>query len=85
MSTAEKMVSDEELSKLRMLQENFDAITKQYGELRFQQLLIEKEMRNLSDAMEVLDAERQKVVVELEQKFGSSGTVNIETGEFIPD
>ena len=78
-------ISPEQLLKLQELQDQFDKITKQYGELRFQQLLTQDQMDQLSAAMRSLDTDRNAMVVAIQEKFGSAGAVNLQTGEFIPD
>lgn len=80
-----KTVSTEQLEVLRNLQTQFDDVTKAYGELRFQQIMLEDEMDKLSLDMRTLEATRMQVVNTLQEEFGTTGSVNLQTGEFIPD
>lgn len=78
-------LTEDQLNKLRDLQSRFDAFTKRYGELRFQQIMVEEEMASVSVDMRNLEIERQETVLALQEAFGTTGSVNLQTGEFIPD
>ena len=78
-------LTDDQLTKLRDLQTRFDTFTKRYGELRFQQIMVEEEMASVSVDMRNLEIERQETVLALQEGFGTTGSVNLQTGEFIPD
>ena len=78
-------VTAEHLDALRTLQTNFDSLTKRFGELRFQQILVEDEMAEVSTAMREIEAGRALMVTKMQETYGSTGQVNLQTGEFIPD
>jgi adenine-specific DNA methylase len=78
-------VTDTHLEALRELQSTFDEITKRYGELQFQKIMINDEMEGISVKMRELEHHRNAMVITLQEAYGSTGQVNLQTGEFIPD
>lgn len=82
---ADLKLDEEQLTTLRELQATFDAVTKRYGELRFQQIMVEEEMATVSVDMRNLEIQRQETVALIQEKFGTTGSVNLQTGEFLPD
>lgn len=85
MPTDVKKVSDEELAGLRGLQDQFDILTKKLGELHFQKKMIDRELVSVDSELDVLEANRVATVTRLQTEFGSTGTINLATGEFVPD
>ena len=79
-----KVVSAEGLQQLKDIQVAYERITKHYGELFYQKKLLERELSETEGMMEQLEAQRVEVTSKLQQDFGGPGTVNLETGEFIP-
>lgn len=80
-----KKISDTQLELLRGLQTRYDVFTKRFGELHFQHILIEKEQKDIDTGLRNLESERTTIVESLQKEFGSTGSINLETGEFIPD
>lgn len=78
-------VSPEQLERLKSLQSRWDDLTKYNGELRYQLRLLEKEIAATDSALDALDTERLAISNELTAQFGTTGNVNLETGEFAPD
>lgn len=78
-------VTSEQLERLKGLQQRWDELTKYNGELRYQKRILDKEIEATDAALDALDAERLQISQELNTQFGSTGGVNLETGEFIPD
>ena len=64
---SELKLTDEQLGKLRDLQTRFDTVTKRYGELRFQQIMVEEEMASVSVDMRNLEIERQETVMAIQE------------------
>jgi hypothetical protein len=80
-----KKVSEEQLTILRDLQKHFDHLTKRFGELHFQEKLVKQEKDEVDQALDSLELNRRNTVFALQEQFGSTGTVDLSTGEFIPD
>jgi hypothetical protein len=80
-----KTVSPERLNALRTLQAEFDVLTKRMGELHYQKKLITRETARIDEALDELELRRANEVSELQAEFNSTGTINLTTGEFIPD
>lgn len=78
-------ISDTELEPLRRLQDKFSTVTTEYGELKYDQLAINTRLSHLEAHMSAIEEERVAIVRGLQERYGSSGTVNIETGIFTPD
>jgi hypothetical protein len=80
-----RKATPEQLAHLRELQEKWDRLTKRYGELHFQEKLVKQEKDAVDTALEELEAERIAAVEKLQQDFGSTGTINLQTGDFTPE
>lgn len=85
MTESQKLVTSEELEHLRNLQEAYVRLTKQYGELKYDQLALNAQLEDLEDQMITLENGRIEAIRQLQERFGSSGTVSLDTGEFIPE
>ena len=79
-----KAVTEEDLQKILDVQSQYIDLARRCGELYFQRLAIEQEQQLLNDEMKTLESSRIAVITELQQKYGA-GTLNIQTGQFIPD
>lgn len=75
------VLTSDEIQKLRDFQNQFETITKRFGQLHFQQKLIEMEKAGLETDMVELENNRLDFMNTLQGKYGV-GVVNIETGEF---
>jgi hypothetical protein len=82
--TEVKKVDQEDLNKIFLIQQRFFEITKLYGELHFQKKAIEKEQFALENKMSTIEEDKHKLLEELQTKYGT-GSINIETGEFLPE
>ena len=75
---------DEEFQQLVNLQARFNELTRRFGELHYQKKGIEAEIIVTDEELGLLDQERIDVVQRLQEKYGQ-GSINLATGEFIPD
>jgi hypothetical protein len=78
-------VSPEDLKRLRELQQTWELLTKRYGELHYEKKMVDAEMRRIDEGLDELEANRVDVVTRVQSTFGKSGTVNLQTGEFLAD
>jgi chaperonin cofactor prefoldin len=81
---SEKKVSEQDLASLQELQQTFDALVSQYGELHLKRRIIDSDIQRCEDAFNELEASRQEIGLRVQEQFGSEGTVNLVTGEFVP-
>ena len=80
-----KKATPEQLQRLTDLQQQWDQLTKRFGELHFQKKLVGQELDEIDAALDTLEVNRRAAVQELEAAFGSTGTINLKTGEFTPE
>ncbi len=78
-------VSQEDIERLKGLQRRWDDLTKYNGELRYQTRILEREIEATDKALDDLDSERLEMSKTLTAQFGSTGHVNLDTGEFVSD
>tara|TARA_R110001592_G_scaffold197332_5_gene445286 strand:+ start:411 stop:689 length:279 start_codon:yes stop_codon:yes gene_type:complete len=82
--------SEEEMSKIKSVQEEYQQKTAMFGQLSFQKFQIERQLDTADKAevalkKEIIDLEQQEraLVKELNEKYGA-GTLDPQTGEFKP-
>ena len=77
-----KVLTQEEITQLKAIQEKRFQLTEQFGiiELRIQEFNLQKE--HLVDELKKLRQEEITVGENLQKKYGD-GTINLEKGEFI--
>jgi hypothetical protein len=78
-------VSPEDLKVLQSLQETWELLTKRFGELHYEKKMVDTEMAAIDKAFDDLESKRSEVVNRLQSTFGKTGTVNLQTGDFLPD
>ena len=81
---AEIKFTEEESTELRELQQKFNGITVQFGQLKIRKLEIEKIEAKLVEDLDKSNVESQSIATKLSEKYGA-GTFNPETGIFTPD
>jgi len=82
-----KILSSEEISQLRSLQESYSQLTIKLGQVQLEKLIIQNQLNKLEELskgyelnyMELLDKETG-ILKTLEAKYGEV-TINLETGE----
>ena len=80
----EKIVfTQEEIQRFRQLQQTRDQLTIDFGYVEYQIQELELQKENLIDLLSQLKKQEIQVGQEIESKYGK-GTINLETGEFIP-
>jgi hypothetical protein len=84
-------LSKEELESLQSFSVRYDGITRQYGQVQFQRMLIEdqlKEVDKLMDSLETemknVEADRQSTMRSLNEKYGD-GSIDLQSGTFVPN
>ena len=89
MSENKKFIK-EELDQIKELREKNNSLIQQFGQLKVERLLTNQRLEKLSEAEENLHSEytdlqqqEKDLVKKLNEKYGA-GTVDIDSGEFIP-
>lgn len=84
MSDNRVIVTKEELERLRQLQQNWNILTKRWGENEYERRILEKEKQEILSAIDNLETERFAVTQELQDKYKIIGSIDLDTGEFTP-
>jgi len=74
-------LTQEEISTLRVLKENTEKITKEFGLIRLAQISIEKRENETLKLLDTLKKQEKEVVEVLEKKYGQ-GSIDIDKGTF---
>ena len=78
-----KVLTKEEISKLKELKETFNNLTEVSGVVEVQHYNIQIKKEQLKLSLQGLQQEEATLAKELEEKYGP-GTISLETGEFLP-
>lgn len=75
--------SEDELHQIKTFQEKYAQITATLGSLTLQQTLVDDELDKTKKQYTIIRTSEQEFANGLTKKYGD-GTINIDTGEFIP-
>ena len=78
-----KILTTDDLERLRTLQLRYDGLIKQYGEVHLQKKLLDVELSTLDTEFDELETKRVATMTEFEKKYGV-GSVDMESGVFTP-
>ena len=78
-----KVLTQEELTKLKNVRETFDSLTTVMGSLETQLALINLEKNDVIDKIKELKQQEIQLGNELKEKYGD-GNISLETGELTP-
>ncbi|MGY8865860.1 MAG: hypothetical protein ACKVJK_09535 [Methylophagaceae bacterium] len=78
-----KVLSKEELQKLKDFQTKEDSLVILFGQIAYQQHSLEEEQDRAIEEKEKFNKERLEFASNLTSKYGN-GTINIDTGEITP-
>ena len=82
--------TDEELNEIQSIQDNYNDISIQFGQIEVQKILMQQQLETLEKSHEGLQSDYrklQKVEKELSEKLNDkygTGTLDIKTGIFTP-
>jgi len=76
--------SDEELKKVKNIQNNYINIQNQFGQLRIAVLGLEQQEVDLEENLKSLQEEEKKFLYGITKKYGE-GTLDPKTGTFTPN
>ena len=78
-----KVLTQEEISKLKNFRENLVSVTSQIGEIEIGIIDLGNKKEIMRNKFLNLQKEERKIADELERKNGK-GNISLETGEFLP-
>ena len=79
-----KVLTKEEISKLKELKETFNNLTEVSAVVEMQHYNIQIKKENLKLSLQNLQQKEAEFARELEEKYGQ-GQISLETGEFLPN
>lgn len=78
-----KVLTEEEINKLKELKTQFQSLTNFVGEIQIQIMDLELRRENLKLNLQQIKQQEIVLAKELEEKYGE-GTISLESGEFLP-
>ena len=78
-----KVLTQDELTKLKNVRETFDSLTTVMGSLETQLALINLEKNEVVEQLKNLKQQEIQLGTELKEKYGD-GNISLENGEFTP-
>jgi hypothetical protein len=79
-----KKLTTEEIQRITELQQKNNALATELGQIELIKLNLQLRREAAEKFLEELRSEEQELGKELTDKYGS-GSINLETGEFVPD
>ena len=76
-------LTQEEIQTLKILKENTEKITKEFGLIKLAQINIKKREDDAINLLNTLKKQEKEVVKMLEEKYGQ-GSIDIDKGTFTP-
>jgi|TARA_R110000803_G_scaffold210743_1_gene283571 hypothetical protein len=76
-------LTEEETKQLDIIKKNKETILLELGDIKLTELKLQERLTQATDFLTKLKEQEKSTVNSLEQKYGQ-GTINIDTGEFIP-
>ena len=78
-----KVLTQEEVSELKGLKQQYRDLTEATGVIEIQKITIELKKEQIKEKLKSLQQEEIKLAKKLEDKYGN-GEISLETGEFLP-
>jgi len=76
-------LTEEETKQLDIIKKNKETILLELGDIKLTELKLQERLTQATDFLTKLKEQEKSTVNSLEQKYGQ-GTINLDTGEFIP-
>ena len=77
-----KLLTSEEITKLKELQENYNMLSISLGDIELKKMKLDLEKENIVSLLKDLKNKENDINNVLKNKYGA-GSINIDTGEFI--
>jgi hypothetical protein len=78
-----KKLTEQQLKQIRDIQQRYQNATQELGSIEIQKLALEEKRSTVEEYLSEAKYLEQTLAQEIEKEFGK-GTINLETGEFIP-
>ena len=78
-----KVLTQEEVSELKGLKQQYRDLTEATGVIEIQKITIELKKEQIKEKLKSLQQEEIKLAKKLEDKYGN-GEISLESGEFLP-
>jgi hypothetical protein len=75
-----KKLTEEQLTKITEIQQNYQALTQELGQIELQKLALDSRRQSAEDYLKTLQQEEKTVAEEIEKEYGKV-TINLNTGE----
>ena len=79
-----KVLTQEEVSKLKELKQEFQNLTDVAGKVEIQIMNLELQKQTIKANLQQIQQKELVLAKELEEKYGN-GTISLESGEFLPN
>tara|TARA_R110000765_G_scaffold21631_1_gene55486 strand:- start:19 stop:270 length:252 start_codon:yes stop_codon:yes gene_type:complete len=78
-----KVLTQEEIDKIKKLKEQFEDLTGVAGNVEIQIMNLQLQKDQIKSNLQQLQQQEKVIAQELEEKYGD-GTISLESGEFLP-
>ena len=78
-----KVLTQEEISKIKKLKQQFEDLTITAGNVEIQIMNLQLQKDQIKSNLQQLQQQEKVIAQELEKKYGD-GTISLESGEFLP-
>lgn len=78
-----KVLTQEEIDKIKKLKEQFEDLTINAGNIEIQIMNLQLQKDQIKSNLQQLQQQEKVIAQELEEKYGD-GTISLESGEFLP-
>ena len=78
-----KVLTQEEIDKIKKLKEQFEDLTIDAGNVEIQIMNLQLQKDQIKSNLQQLQQQEKVIAQELEEKYGD-GTISLESGEFLP-
>ena len=75
--------SDEEINELKQIRDSYESVTHELGQIELQKIFLLEKDKEIKERLKILKDQETKQADKLQKKYGV-GTLDIDTGEFIP-
>ena len=79
-----KVLTQEEVNKLKELKQEFQGLTDVAGKVEIQIMNLELQKQTIKANLQQIQQKELVLAKELEEKYGN-GTISLESGEFLPN
>jgi hypothetical protein len=78
-----KVLSQEELSEIKNLQQQFQDLTIKTGQIELSIMSLQIQKEKIKTLFDTLKQDEQVLIKKIEETYGTKGYISLDTGEFI--